>query len=190
MPYWLEYGSKLAGILTPVILGGATYYFSRKKLTFDKEGIRFQRDTDLIKWSNDAIQTCAYIQELCTSGEKLERQKLIEESFENLAKLSALIDQGRLYLPNHSQKHYGLDKEPAYQGYRHPALDYLVFFYDGARSQLVNGNSKMSLKQLTSMRRWFISAVQIEVDPRRRHLFVEQQTDMKISEAMAKIREN
>ena len=48
---------------------------------------------------------------------------------ELLVRLSALIEQGRFYFPNIKQQEYGLDKPPAYRGYRNLALDFLVASY-------------------------------------------------------------
>lgn len=48
----------------------------------------------------------------------------------NLARLSALIEQGRFYFPNVRVNEFGGDKPPAYRGYRNLALDFLVALFN------------------------------------------------------------
>ena len=49
---------------------------------------------------------------------------------ELLVRLSSLIEQGRFYFPNIKQQDYGLEKPPAYRGYRNLTLDFLVASYN------------------------------------------------------------
>ena len=59
------------------------------------------------------------------SGDGIEGRKK-----ELLVRLSSLIEQGRFYFPNIKQQEYGLEKPPAYRGYRNIALDFLVASYN------------------------------------------------------------
>jgi phytoene/squalene synthetase len=52
------------------------------------------------------------------------------ERFKVLEDLSYAIDAGRLYFPNSEADKYGLHKESAFRGVRHPVLDMLVRVYD------------------------------------------------------------
>ena len=117
LPYYLEFSHRLAGIATPLILGGATLYFAIKRLRYDKEALRVQRDTDLIKWHGEALSICALLEELCKNGKELSCDKLNEKILENLSKLSGLIDQGRMFLPNSKSEQYGSEKEEAFKDY-------------------------------------------------------------------------
>jgi hypothetical protein len=47
-----------------------------------------------------------------------------------LVMLSAQIEQGRFFFPNVNSDKYGIEKPPAYRGYRNIALDFLVASYD------------------------------------------------------------
>lgn len=73
---------------------------------------------DLRQWADEAIEvlSTAIYQSTTNSGDTAEIQ----------ARLSALIDRGRFFLPNQRTSEYGLEKEYAYRGFRHSALDALA----------------------------------------------------------------
>jgi len=61
----------------------------------------------------------------------LNRDRRSTEHRSDLAKLSALIEQGRFFFPNISKADdFGSEKPPAYRGYRNLALDFLVASYN------------------------------------------------------------
>lgn len=54
----------------------------------------------------------------------LESQVLAsEDAIARSPRLSALLDCGRMFFPNRDKDKYGLDKPPAYRGWRHAVLD-------------------------------------------------------------------
>ena len=145
----------------------------------DVESLRQQRDTDIIHWSNSALGACCHAEMLLRPdyAAVVEPNPYERERFEVLEKLSCAIDAGRLYFPNSEADKYGLHKEGAFRGVRHPVLDMLVRVYDllekvthqvpaspEERSELRN--------QVTYCRREFISRVQAQVDPKRRVNFL------------------
>lgn len=80
-------------------------------------------------------------------------------------RLSALIDRGRLLLPNEREGEYGGHKAGAYRGLRHPALDVLV-----AAEGVVSGSMPLEAfpdrkAALIGLRREFVSIVQAIIDP-------------------------
>jgi len=83
-----------------------------------------------------------------------------------LATLSACIDTGRWYFPNHSENDVGTGKPPAYRGLRQPLLDWVVFAYDVCDR---NDQSEAAKFELIDCQRNFISAMQEVLDPRSRN---------------------
>ena len=86
-------------------------------------------------------------------------------------------DAGRLYFPNSEANKYGLHKEGAFRGVRHPVLDMLVRVYDLLEKVThqvpASPEERSELRdQATYCRREFISRVQAQVDPRRRVNFL------------------
>ena len=99
------------------------------------------------------------------------------ERFKVLEDLSYAIDAGRPYFPNSEADKYGLHKEGAFRGVRHPVLDMLVRVYD--LLEKVTHQVPASLEERSELReqvnycrREFISRVQAQVDPRRRVNFL------------------
>jgi hypothetical protein len=83
--------------------------------------------------------------------------------------ISSCADQGRLFFPNRPDETHGREKPAAFQGYRHSALNCLVYTYellgDAARRQDVH-TFEVDRNKVIHYRREFISRVQSELDPR------------------------
>ncbi|HMV33390.1 MAG TPA: hypothetical protein PKA50_14830, partial [Gemmatimonadales bacterium] len=80
-------------------------------------------------------------------------------------RLSALIDRGRLLLPNQQEAEVGTHKPHAYKGLRHPSLDALV-----AAERILGGDMKPAgfpdrKAALIGLRREFVSSIQAIIDP-------------------------
>jgi hypothetical protein len=148
----------------------------------DIERLRQQRDNDIIRWSDMALAACCNAEMLlnpdylgATDMKDYEKRR-----FEVLEQLSCAIDSGRLYFPNLEAEKYGLEKEAAFRGKRHPVLDMLVRIYDLLHNV---SYAKPAAAERTALReravhdkREFISRVQAEVDPRRRISFLGKET--------------
>jgi hypothetical protein len=84
-------------------------------------------------------------------------------------RLSATIDKGRLFLPNEAHDDFGTHKGAAYRGFRPPALDVLVEAYrltfEFNEKQLAE-NEELFFGRLWGLRKDFVSALQVVVDPR------------------------
>jgi hypothetical protein len=121
---------------------------------------------DLRAWASEAVDVLADATYTCRKGDA---SATVEESLAVLrcrARLSALIDRGRFFLPNESQDEVGTDKPEAYRGLRHPALDALV-----AAERVLGGDADVSKfgdrkTALIAMRREFVSIVQPILEPR------------------------
>ncbi|MBX7233929.1 MAG: hypothetical protein K1X65_06045 [Caldilineales bacterium] len=81
--------------------------------------------------------------------------------------LSSLIDRGRFFLPNEERDAVGQDKPSAYRGFRQPALSYIVAAYEVLeRTDTLPNQSSFS--RLWSLRKHFVSAIQVILDPEER----------------------
>ena len=104
-----------------LIIAGATAFFFLR----DRRHARFAIENDytesLLEWHFQVIEVLIRLR----GGTVLsaEQRKL------DLARLSALIEQGRFFFPN-IKADFGKDKPPAYRGYRNLALDMLVASYN------------------------------------------------------------
>ena len=145
-----------------------SFWLGWRQSRLDVESLRQQRDTDIIHWSNSALGDYAAVVE--PNPYERERFKVLED-------LSYAIDAGRLYFPNSEADKYGLHKEGAFRGVRHPVLDMLVRVYDlleKVTHQVPASPEERSelREQVNYCRREFISRVQAQVDPRRRVNFL------------------
>jgi hypothetical protein len=144
----------------------------------DVERLRQQRDTDIIRWSDTALAACCNAEMLLTPDylDTTEMKDYERRRFEVLEQISCAIDSGRLYFPNLEADKYGLEKEAAFRGTRHPVLDMLVKVYDvlhGVTYARPAPIERAALReQAVNCKREFISRVQAEVDPRRRVSFL------------------
>ena len=80
-----------------------------------------------------------------------------------LIKLSALIDQGRIYFPNVlGDKDHGKEKPLAFRGHRDVALDLLVLYFDVAKRP----DAQKQAEHLIHVHRLFVSRVFEVLRPR------------------------
>jgi hypothetical protein len=145
---------------------------SRHQSRVALENLRLQRDSDIIKWSNRAVD------HLC-SAEMILRQEYhlftAESEYEKarlglMRDISSCVDQGRLFFPNLRIDKHGAEKPGAYQGYRHPVLDCLVETYRMLENNDVRRNDAAAFEadrnKVTGLKKLFISRLDSELDPR------------------------
>jgi hypothetical protein len=145
---------------------------SRHQSRVALENLRLQRDSDIIKWSNRAVD------HLC-SAEMILRQEYhlftAESEYEKarlelMRDVSSCIDQGRLFFPNLKVDKQGQDRSAAYQGYRHPVLDCLVATYRVLENNDVRRDDAAAFEtdrnNVTDFKKLFISRLDSELDPR------------------------
>lgn len=119
---------------------------------------------DIRTWANEAIDVLT--EAVYASKADEEEENGAEKIILCRARLSALVDRGRFFLPNEREGDYGVDKAPAYRGLRHSALDPLV-----AAEQILSGASTIEpfpdrSTAVVGVKREFVSAVQSILDPR------------------------
>lgn len=133
--------------------------------------LKLAHDNDIIRWSDEAIVVLAEAHELlCEKGVAYPDSEFRLQRSGCRAKLSAIIDRGRLFFPNvHIGDSHGLDKEAAYQGHRRPALDALVSAYQLlGNAGMQAGPDTASAEKLMAIRRSFVAEVFKAVEPERR----------------------
>lgn len=136
----------------------------------NRVSMKMAHDSDVIGWSDEVVTLLAHAQEmLVEKGVSYNDAEFPVRRSDVRARLSALIDRGRLFFPNRKDGDYGMDKEPGFQGRRHKALDVLVEAYgviDGAGA--APGPDRESSDKLTVHRRRFMAEIFTSVDPVRR----------------------
>lgn len=132
--------------------------------------LKLVHDSDIISWSDDVIGLLAEAQEaLAEKGVSYGDAEFSGRRSAARARLSALIDRGRLFFPNRADATHGADKEVGYQGRRQPVLDVLVEAYATIdKSGHSPGPDKASGDALLKQRRLFVAEVFKTVDPVRR----------------------
>jgi hypothetical protein len=141
------------------------------------ETIRIARDNDVIRWSNDMIDTIVGIEFLLRPGSRpADAAAFAAKRDDFLAKLSASIEKGRLYFPNVDHRKFGTDKEAAYRGHRQPILDRLVEIYDLLKDADPQDAAKLDAlrAEVLNKKKAFVSEAQSAVEPRRRVMFLKR----------------
>ena len=92
------------------------------------------------------------------------------------ARISAIIDRGRLFFPNVDLgDDHGADKEAGYKGHRQPALEALVSAYRLlGQAGLQAGPDKEASDKLMAIRRGFVAEVFKAVEPERRGMTLKE----------------
>lgn len=135
------------------------------------EQVRMQRDSDVIRWTKECIQVLsaceAFVDFSGTAGWSSGQQERYEEL---CLRLSALIDEGRLFFPNQEPESKGAKKPGAYKGERQLILTVLVRVYDlfkKADGWEDAGKRREAVTSINQLRRLYVSEAQIAIDPRR-----------------------
>ena len=170
---WVAVISALLALASLVL----SWVVVRRQTQLQYESLKAQMDADVLAWAHEAI-------DLVSEGVALARgrgaiygpgefPRLVLETSQ---KLSAVADRGRLFFPNEAPHAQGLEKETAFQGFRPPILDAVVFScsqverIDPAQS----GPDEDAAQFLRKCRRLLVSEVQNAIDPRRRGQMLKQ----------------
>ncbi len=165
----LQFPSFLIGGLTGVLTGLAglaAYRAATRQNRLSATNVAADWLRDLRAWASEAIDVLA---EASYTVRRSDPALLPDEQATLVRcrhRLSALIDRGRLLLPNEREDEYGDHKAEAYKGLRHPALDGLV-----AAERILGGDANLESfpdrkSALIGVRREFVSIAQAILDPR------------------------
>jgi hypothetical protein len=139
--------------------------------------LKLAHDNDIIKWSDEAIAALADAHEmLCEKGVAYPDPDFRLRRSACRAKLSAIIDRGRLFFPNVDLGDaHGSGNEAGYQGHRQPALNALVNAYQLLGNAGIQAGPDMeSAGQLMTLRRNFVAEVFKAVEPERRGMTLKE----------------
>ena len=165
---WLALGSALAAFVS-FLMSRATV---KKQETMQLESLRAQRDSDLIAWAHETIERLADTQKLCRDLRDglIDEDAFLDRRSEARARLSALLDRGRLFFPNAPKDDDDPDKHAAFKGKRQPALDAIFGAYRTMSDIGRDGgpDATAALNAVVEHRRAFVSEAFLHVDPRRR----------------------
>jgi len=160
----------LAAFLSLTALLVSLWVFYRQQ-KLNRWQLRLHREDHIIEWSRSCIGVLAEIEEAARTHSGTSTELLPQKEFIILrSRLSAMIDEGRLYFPNIQSRTYGRKKHEAYRGHRQPILDPLVEFYGRMKdiqSRPEELGDEKTLDALNAVRRKFVSAAQTAIDPRR-----------------------
>ncbi len=140
---------------------------SREEQAMLFEQVRNQRDSDVIRWTEASMHCLAEIESFIGHPPSA---NLDDKKQSLLSRLSALIDHGRLFFPNHQPEKQGAEKPAAYQGFRQKILSVLVSVYNVLAREAALASQEAREKacaELMELRRTFVSEAQLAIDPRR-----------------------
>jgi hypothetical protein len=135
------------------------------------EQVRMQRDSDILRWTHDCVEVLARCEAYFESATPATQTAEARDELRGLRhRLSALIDCGRLFFPNHEPGKKGAENPAAYQGFRQRILSRLVAAYNVVSKfeRLKSDEHRLErLARLNALRRMFVSEAQLAIDPRR-----------------------
>lgn len=166
-------GSAVVALIGAVLSGNA----ARRQHKLQKEHLRQNIDRMSMEWGSEAIDSLAdaiALAELCRTH--LPESEIETRKSAIAARISALVDKGRLFFPNIDPEARGVDKEHAYRGSRPPILDAMMYAYYEVRGlSRSRGPSPMDTAQfIFDCRRLLVSELQGHLDPRRQDEIVER----------------
>ncbi len=164
---WVAIGSAALALVSLVL----NWLVVRRQTELQYETLKAEMDAEVIAWTHEAIDQVSQGIALARGrGHAYAPAEFARAAFETSQKLSSLADRGRLFFPNESPDRHGQDKESAFQGYRQPILDAVVFAC--ARLDRVERSATepdaAAAEFLTKCRRLLVSEAQNAIDPRRR----------------------
>jgi hypothetical protein len=124
------------------------------------------RKSEVLAWSNQGIANLETLVLICRLGNDLYEARDLEMKLQEVCVTAAiLVEQGRLFFKNQLAGDHGIQKEPAYRGFRPCILDPLVVGYQISlhwRSEGLEGRARMCFVAEAYLKK-FVSLVQKEV---------------------------
>ncbi len=164
---WVAVGSALLALASLVL----NWLVVRRQTELQFETLKAEMDAEVIAWAHEAIDLVSQAAALARGrGGAYPAAEFSRLAHETGQKLSSIADRGRLFFPNESPDRHGQEKEAAFQGYRPPILDAVIFACGRLErvSPEVVGADEEAAAFLTKCRRLLVSEAQNAIDPRRR----------------------
>jgi hypothetical protein len=124
----------------------------------------------VLDWANESIDALSEGVWLARAHANAQNRAVLAEPIAKLSwRLSALADRGRMFFPNLAPDAHGQDKPGAFQGYRPPVLDAVLFaLYQVEQMTPTGASTEAAMKFIQDCRRLLVSEVQYAIDPRRK----------------------
>lgn len=163
-----------------VTFGGAIVAFlsaymarreTKRQQMIQTETLRQHIDSASLDWGNVAIDTMGRAAALAKTRQQAPNDAAFQANKYNLlTALSALVERGRMFFPNIDPDKKGAEKDAAFQGYRPPILDALMWVYYEVDAMNREGGptGENSADFINCCRRLLVSELQGHLDPRRR----------------------
>jgi hypothetical protein len=152
------------------------------------EQVRMQRDSDILAWTHECVDVLAECEGLVESAATAAPGPEAREQLRALRqRLSALIDYGRMFFPNHAPDKKGAENPAAYQGFRQRILSRLVAAYNvvAKLEALKSDQHRLDrLARLVELRRKFVSEAQLALDPRR-FIALKEMNEIRLKQGIA-----
>jgi hypothetical protein len=164
---WLAVVSALLALVSLVL----NWLVVRRQTQLQFETLKAEMDAEVIAWAHEAVDHVSQGISLARGrGATYGAEEFARLAHETAQKLSSIADRGRLFFPNEAPDQHGQDRETAFQGYRPPILDAVVFACSrlGRVDASASGPDKEAADFLTKCRRLLVSEAQNAIDPRRR----------------------
>ncbi len=164
---WVAVGSAALALVSLVL----NWVVVRRQTQLQFETLKAEMDAEVIAWAHEAIDVVSEGIALARGrGTTYGADEFARLAHEASQKLSSIADRGRLFFPNEAPDLHGQDKETAFQGYRPPILDAVVFACNRlARIEPgAGGPDQDGADFLSKCRRLLVSEAQNAIDPRRR----------------------
>jgi hypothetical protein len=143
----------------------------RRQTLIQFETLKAEMDSETMSWAHETIDLVSEGVALARGRGKIyQGEEFRRRAHEISQRLSSAADRGRLIFPNEAPTQHGTEKEAAYQGFRPPILDAVVFSCSQVERMAPDeeGPDEVAAAFMIKCRRLLVSEVQNAIDPRRR----------------------
>lgn len=149
----------MAAAVIAVIEARSSHKAFRAQSELETHGAVTEWLRELRSWADEAIHALADASYACRAHDRRDHD-CTEELRRCQSRLSAIVDRGRFFLPNHKEDGIGAHKPSAYRGWRHAGLDPLVAAERVVSGEVGSGAFTSREEALIAMRREFVSGIQ------------------------------
>ncbi len=164
---WVAVGSALLALASLLL----NWTVVRRQTQLQFESLKAQMDAEVLAWAHEAINLVSQAEGLARGcGVTHAPDEFRRVAHETAQRLSAAADRGRLFFPNMTPHAHGQHKEAAFQGFRQPILDAVIFACAQLERMIpdASGPDEEGAAFLNKCRRLLVSEAQNAVDPRQR----------------------
>ncbi|MGE0829273.1 MAG: hypothetical protein AB7O04_07980 [Hyphomonadaceae bacterium] len=163
---WVAVGSAALALLSFIF----NWLVVSRQTELQSETLKAEMDRDILGWTQETIDALSEGVWLARAHMAAQNRAELSDQISRLSwRLSALADRGRVFFPNIAPETHGQDKPGAFQGYRPPILDAVLFaLYQVEQLTPTAQSTDAAMRFLQECRRLFVSEAQQALDPRRK----------------------